>query len=637
MQKLRSIILIFSIFLFQISIAKIPRKARKKFDLAISDLKNRKFDAATAKFEKCISIAPKYIDAHFQLGILYKSYYRIPRKTALHFQAILDIDSNYQNPMIYRILGEIYLHEGQYTKAKNIFVKYLGFTQEPENFKSKTEVYIKHCDFAIENIKNKLKINPQLLSPNINRFQKQYFPSLTADNEQLVYTVRNRIKNEDYEDLYISNFKNGAWTYSESISDNINTPYLNEGTGSISADGKTLVFTRCNQDVNRKSDCDLYISYKEGDEWTLPKNMGNIVNSPYWDSQPSVSADGKMIFFSSKRPGGMGEEDIWAVQADENFNWGHPINLGDIINTKGREVAPFIHPSQTTLYFASDYHPGFGSFDLFFSHKDSVNWLQPQNLGFPINTHLEESSIFITANGKKAYISAEAKTEKNEDAYILYEFEIPKEVGVKNSSSYIKGKITDIENQKPLDAFIEIINLNTKIAESRIKSDKVNGQYLVVLNENTQYALFISKIGYLLTSRTFDFINEKSFNPLNLDFELTPIKKGAKFTLNNIFFKTGEYSLDSKSSSELDRLVNFLNLNSEIKIEISGHTDNVGQKQNNIILSTKRAESVFDYLIEKGIEEKRINFKGYGDTQPNVPNDTEENKKLNRRIECKIL
>ncbi len=366
--------------------------------------------------------------------------------------------------------------------------------------------------------------------------------------------------------------------------------------------------------------------------------MGATINSPYWDSQPTLSPDGKIMYFSSRRPGGYGEEDIWVARADENFHWSNPENAGDLINTPGREVAPFIHPSMSTLYFSSDAHPGFGSFDLFVCYRDSMsNWTVPKNLGYPINTFLEESSIFITADGKKAYFSAEAKTQKNTEGYFLYEFDLPKEAAIQQKSTYAKGTIYDAFSHLPMDANIELINLKTGKIESILKSDKINGEYLVVLNENSSYALFVIKEGYLYKSHTFDFETEKTFDPVTLDVHLEPIKKGALITLNNIFFETGKYKLEKKSFSELDRLINFLNQNQSLIVEISGHTDNVGQKQSNLLLSTKRAESVFDYLIENGITAERIKYKGYGDVQPIAPNDDELNRKLNRRIECKIL
>jgi outer membrane protein OmpA-like peptidoglycan-associated protein len=613
------------------------KKAEKFYIEGEDYLKKRLFDDALKSFEKAIEKDPQFAEPHYQMGLLYKTYLRDISKLKFHYQKVLSINPDFQVSSVFRVLGETYLHEGNYLAAKDLFTKYLSFKNEPQVFVEKTKTYISHCNFAIEQIKNPVKINPKMLPNTVNNHKKQYFPVSTADQQQLVFTIRDNIGFQEYEDIFVSKKINGEWGQPESISDNINTPYLNEGTCSISADGKILVFTVCNEKGKNKTDCDLHISYKEGGVWSKPVSLGENVNSPYWDSQPSLSPDGKTIYFASKRPGGMGEEDIWMVQADVNGRWGVPLNMGDLINTAGREVAPFIHPSMSTLYFASDFHPGFGSFDLFVSYKDSVNWSVPKNLGYPINTHLEESSIFITSDCKKAYFSAEALQEKVKERYFLYEFEVPKEASCQQLSTYAKGTIYDNETKKPIGATIELINLKTKKSESNLSSDPVDGDYLVVLNENSQYGLYVTRPGYLYKSHSFDFENATNFDPLNLDVYLDPIKQGSFITLNNIFFETGKYTLEKKSASELNKLVNFLNQNPDLKVEISGHTDNVGLKSTNLQLSTKRAESVVDYLLENGIDTSKIKFKGYGDAQPVAPNDTEETRKLNRRIECKIL
>ncbi|TAF76396.1 MAG: hypothetical protein EAZ53_03815 [Bacteroidetes bacterium] len=613
------------------------KKAQKLYDEAITKLSQRQFDDATKLFVSATEKDPCFVDAHYQLGILYKQYVRTPEKVKMHFEKILSCNPTYSNPSIKRILGEIYLHEGNYLEAKKYFSDYILNEKEPANYLEKSKILLRNCNFALENKSKKVDIQVNALPNIVNNHRKQYFPVTTADQQSLVFTIRDFIGFQEYEDIFISKKINGVWTQPESISDNINSPNLNEGTCSISADGRVLAFTICGGKSKGDKDCDLYISYKEGEIWGRPYNMGDRVNSPFWDSQPSLSADGKTLYFSSKRKGGMGEEDIWMTQADANGRWSEPINLGDLINTKGREVAPFIHPSQTTLYFSSDYHPGFGSFDLFVSYRDSVNWLEPRNLGYPINTHLEESSIFITSDCKKAYFSGEATSDKIGERYLLYEFDVPKEAGCQNVSTYMKGTVYDAYTKKKISADVEVINLKTGKTESLLTSDAVNGTYLAVLNENTQYGIYTTKPGYLYKSHAFAFENITTFDPINLDIYLEPIRKGSLITLNNIFFGTGKYELEKKSQAELDKLVNFLNQNPTLKVEISGHTDNVGLKANNLNLSTRRAESVFDYLVEKGVEEGRITHKGYGDLQPISPNENEETRKLNRRIECKIL
>jgi OmpA-OmpF porin, OOP family len=620
------------------------KKAEKFFREAEALLQQRQWHLAAEKFKTATEKDPEFLEAHYQLGELYRKLGIVSTNNEetvpfvkYHFLRVIAIDSTGCTPSVYRVLGEIFFREGNYPLAKKYLTKYTSFGYEPKNYLEKTTKYLEQCEFALVNMQKPVNILPQKLPEIVNNHTKQYFPAVTADNQRLIFTVRDRHGMKEYEDIFISLKENNHWTLPVSISDNINTPDLNEGTAAVSANGKVLVFTACGGKSRNDTDCDLYISFQEGRNWTIPINMGSQVNSTSWDSQPSLSPDGKTLFFSSKRKGGYGEEDIWMARADMNGVWGEPINMGDLINTKGREVAPFIHPSMSTLYFASDAHPGFGSFDLFVSYKDSVNWSIPKNLGYPINTHLEESSVFITSDCKKAYFSAEGKEAKDKDRYFLYEFEVPTVSGCKQNSNYAKGTIYDAETKQPIESDIELIDLKNKKMNSFLKSDKFNGEYLVVLTEGSHYGLFVSKPGYLFKSHTFNFENEMTFDPFTLDVYLQPIKKASLITLNNVFFETGKYLLENKSTSELDKLVDFLNQNPTLKVEISGHTDNVGLKSNNLQLSTKRAESVLDYLVENGIDISRIKYKGYGDSQPIAPNDTELNRKMNRRIECRIL
>jgi OOP family OmpA-OmpF porin len=184
---------------------------------------------------------------------------------------------------------------------------------------------------------------------------------------------------------------------------------------------------------------------------------------------------------------------------------------------------------------------------------------------------------------------------------------------------------------------VELVDLKTqKIVES-VKSDSVNGDYLIVLTEGSEYALYVSKPGYLYKSIFFDYKDPQNFNPLSLDVYLDPIKAGKAVVLNNIFFATSSYALEDKSKTELDKIVNFLKLNSKVIIEFGGHTDDVGSDKDNLELSLKRAKSVYEYIINKGIPAARLKYKGYGETKPVVPNDSEEHRQLNRRIEFKIL
>lgn len=620
------------------SLSSTSTKAIKLYKEAEEQLKNRRFDLALEIFHKALSKDPDFKEAHYQVGVLYKMYARDLNKMKYHFERYFILDTIAAAPQVVRVLGETYLHQGHYERSIYYLNKYVQNTKEPIPFLKKAEVLVKNAHWALQHKGDSVKVYRVKLPSQVNRHNKQYFPVTTADEKWLVYTIREQKGSQEYEDIYISEKKDSSWGYSESISENINTPFNNEGTCSISADGKILVFTMCGNKSRNDKDCDLYISYREGSNWGKPQNMGSKINSPYWDSQPSLSPDGKTLYFASKRPGGEGEEDLWVTKTDASGRWETPLNLGDIVNTPGREVAPYVHPSQSTLFFSSDYHPGFGSFDIFLSQKDSLgNWGVPANMGYPINTHLEESSIFISTDCNKAYYSAEFPTEKGNEHYYLYEFSLPTTIRCKEQSTYSKGKVADIETNEPLAASVELIDLATNQVLSIVKSDGVDGSYLIVLNNKRRYALFASKPGYMYESHTFDFDSISTFDPIHLDIYLQKVKKGAVLTLENIFFKSGAYLLESTSLAELQKLILFLDQNPETMVEISGHTDNVGKIQDNITLSTKRAESVVKYLLENGVSKDRIKFAGYGDKYPVAPNDTPDNKRRNRRIECKIL
>jgi outer membrane protein OmpA-like peptidoglycan-associated protein len=250
---------------------------------------------------------------------------------------------------------------------------------------------------------------------------------------------------------------------------------------------------------------------------------------------------------------------------------------------------------------------------------------------------MNDASVFISADSRKGFYSVYERKDMRFNKALLYEFEVPKELQEQMLSTYAKGMVYDAETKQKLGAKVELVDLKTQLVVQSTKSDSLNGDYLMVLTEGSEYALYVSKPGYLFKSIFFDYKDRKNFNPLTLDVYLDPIKAGKSVVLNNIFFATGSYALEDKSKTELDKIVSFLNLNSKVNIEFGGHTDDVGSDKDNLELSLKRAKSVYDYILAKGIPAARLKYKGYGETKPVAPNDSDENRQLNRRIEFKIL
>ena len=391
-----------------------------------------------------------------------------------------------------------------------------------------------------------------------------------------------------------------------------------------------MIFTRC---IPNKG-CDLYYSIKDKSGfWMKPVRFPSPVNTRYWESQPSFAPDSKTLYFTSNRPGGKGGMDIWKTKYLGNGAWAKPVNLGDSINTKGNEMSPFIHFDNKTLYFSSDYFPGMGGFDLFYSKKISdTSWTSPKNLGYPINTTGDEYRLVVDATGERAYFSSQKDTITKQD---IYYFDFPEKLRP-TRTIYVRAKIFNNVDYQPLKAdLVSIINLSTN---DTMYFGKKTDKFVACLPCGGEYALNILKKGWMMESQNFkiDDMND-TVKYYDIEVFLNPILVSEKINLKNTFFNTDSYNIDQKSYVELDKVVDFLNINSNVEIQIAGHTDNVGTYEYNMQLSEKRALAIKNYLIEKGINENRISYVGYGYTKPIANNQTEKGRKLNRRTEIIIL
>ncbi|MDJ1478970.1 OmpA family protein [Cytophagaceae bacterium YF14B1] len=620
----------------------ITPKARLLYEQSQQYILERKFDQAVSALEKAIEREPNYPEAHFRLGNVYElksqveateNYADLSRQ---HYEKAIELKPG--NPSFisaYSILGDYYLRKADYTKAKDYYQKFLDL-KPPKQFQVTMAMQqIANCNFAAEAMQHPLAYKANAMTKELNKFALQYFPVLTADQQTVFFTARKGLDARSDENIYVAYRKGNEWTEPAPLSDRINT-VENEGTCTISADGRTLVFTNCDGRQSFGS-CDLYVSYKIGNEWTEPLNLGNKVNSPFWESQPSLSADGRTLYFTSDRRGGYGKRDIWVSKLGDDGLWGVASNLGTNINTPDDDLSPFIHVNAKTLFFSSKGHIGMGGFDLFSSELEGGKWSFAKNLGYPINNQDDQVSLFVSADGKKGYFAHEERQGRKYISSQLYEFDFPEEIAVKHKSNYLKGIVYDAKTKKSLEAKIELFNLNDGALEAVMKSDRKEGSYLTVLTEGASYGLYVDKEGYLFKSLYFDYSGTKNNEPVVLDIYLQPIEKGAKDILNNLFFETGKWELEGKSKTELDKLMALMKNTKGLRIEISGHTDDVGKDSDNLELSLKRAKSVYDYLINAGVEKNRLTYVGYGETQFAVPNNSEKNRQLNRRIEFKVL
>ncbi|MGE5107782.1 MAG: OmpA family protein, partial [Sphingobacteriales bacterium] len=548
------------------------------------------------------------------------------------FKAALKIDSAY--------FGDFFLPYSISLAGTGAFQKALDavniFLADPQiNDRSrKAGEYRKSCyEFAIEYDKTHNNSNyvfkPINLGDSINTSVSEYFPSLTIDANELVFTRRVKGINEDF---FVATKKNNQWSKAVPLAGNINTE-MNEGAQNISQDGKMLVFTGCNFPGGSGS-CDLYYSTQTPKGWSEPLNFSDPINTEFWESQPCLSPDKRFLYFTARDPSGLGGSDIWISEHLPDGTWKNPVNLGPNINTPGNESCPFIHADNQTLYFTSDALPGYGGSDLFVVRKDSAGkWGKPENLGYPINTIGDEGTLVITADGKTAYYSSDMPDTKG--GLDIYSFELRNDIRP-FKTFWVKGNVYDKKTKAGLPSTVELLDLKTGQNISKLQTDE-SGNYLITLPVGKDYAFNVNRKGYLFYSDNFSLSKNPVDSVYTKDIPLQPIELNANIVLKNIFFDTKKFDLKPESMVELDKVVQLMKDNPNIKILISGHTDNVGKPQDNLVLSNARAKSAINYLLYKGIRIERLQWKGFGSTKPVADNKTEAGRAQNRRTELTVV
>jgi len=620
----------------QTKLSTTSKKAAELYGKADEYLKARNFNKAIEALNDAKQKDSTFGEAYLKLAGLYKVMGNKEASFQNYRQALRLIPFSPALQSEYLNFADLSLKVGHYGLARTYYEKFIQTTPKNARAVQQAQDKLKSIAFAEEAVRNPVSFNPTRLPSPLNNFVLQYFPAITANQKHILFTARNGIRPEHDENLFVSVRREDGWTEPVSISPEINTR-LNEGAGSISGDGKTLVFASCDRPGSFGS-CDLYISYRTGEIWSKPVNLGENINAKGWDSQPCLSADGRTLYFSSVRAGGQGREDIYVTHLQADNTWAVPENLGKMVNTPGNDNSPFIHPSGSTLYFSSDGHLGLGGSDIFkVTLNNNGEWEQPQNLGYPLNTYENESSIFITTDNKTGYYARQQSQAQGGATINLFQFDVPNQWKSKEESTFAQGNVYDAQTKKPLGALVQLYDVTTDKLIQQVQSDQQSGDYTIVLVEGRQYAMYASADKYLLKSLSFDYTTGKDFNSLTLDVYLEPMRAGANVVLNNLFFPTNKYNLDPKSKTELNKLVQFLNLNKSVRIQISGHTDDVGENKSNLELSRKRAQSVIDFLTEQGVSRNRLEAVGYGETKPVQPNTSAENRQLNRRIELSIL
>lgn len=609
-------------------LSSVNKKALKLFEKGQSKAKDRDFDSALDFYSGAVKQDPNFYEAYLRKGSLFNAM-GMEDSVYSNLSKYLSLTTN-PNQAVLNNMALMSFGRGKYNQSSTYLETLLKLIPELRE-KREIQLLIKKLTFAKKEIANERDLDIIPLPQAVNKFSLQYLPSITIDNSTLIYTKRDAIEGD--EDIVISYYKEGSWTEAQSISLKINSP-LNEGASTISADGKLMIFTSCDSRDSFGS-CDLYLSRRTGDVWSKPRNLGKPVNSQYWESQPSLSADGKSIYFSSNRPGGKGGRDLW-VSYFKNEKWSKPENLGDGINTFKDETTPFIHPNGEALYFSSNGHIGLGGFDLIKSVKDSSVWGGVQNLGFPINSYNDEVGLLIAGDGKTAYFAKEEQKNRQIIDSKIVSFTLPQEFRAK-PATYIVGSVVDLETELPLKAKIEIFDLDKNELLFEASSDSLSGNYTMVLPSDKNLASYVKKKGYLFYESNFYSRSNSLVAPDTINIKLKAIAINDFLVLKNIYFDVDSIVPNEKSRPELDNIIELLMENPSIVVEVSGHTDNSGSPAYNFELSKNRASKVVDQLIKSGIPNERLHFKGYGDSKPVQSNDTEVGRQSNRRIEFRVI
>lgn len=608
------------------------KKAIKYLKMAYDAKADRKdLDEIIGLCEKAIVEDPDFADAYKLIGDVSfskKNYKSMKDAYEKGIEKCPDLGA-----IPYYRLGNYAYALKNYKEALKQFKIFQEFGNSPEEIEKDAELKIFRSDLYL----NPVPFNPQPLA-GVCTSDPEYLPYISPDHDFCFFTrrydqtSRNTLTPVSVEKFMVSEKKDGKFDSGEPMPLPFNKGNSNnEGSASISIDDNHLFFTS-----NIKGNFDICFADKVKDnKWGEIQNLGETVNDPkQWDAQPCISPDGRTLYFSSYRDSINLTSDIFKTVRGINYKWTAPIRLSDAINTNGNEKSPFIHPDNKTLYFASDSLPGLGGYDIYMSKQNgSGEWSKPVNLGFPINTENDEVGFFVSTDGKTAYFASNKINGRTN--YDIYQFDLyekcrPEQV------LFLKGELKDENNTVPLAAKIELKNISTK-ETIQIDYDTITGKYASVILFDNDYILTTKKDGYAFNSSYLSRSDTTLEKPFKLDVDLKKIEVGNSYTLNNILFEKNSIILSETSKAMIENFANFLKQNVSVKVQIQGHTDNMGNPKDNQVLSENRAKAVYLYLKESGINPDRISSKGYGESKPLSPNTSEENKAGNRRTEFFIL
>ena len=620
----------------------ISRQAYQLYLEAVRQAQSGRTSEAQKRLQEALRLEPTYEEAWVLLGKIalqnknYDELLQIGQK--MEWQKSLAPSGRAWGQYFQ---AKAYEAQLRYDSAEQVLRRFVitGLEGIPRRIYEEGAQLLEKSTYAARLMKKPVPLKLENLGPNVNSPHDEYLPSLTADGRRLYFTSRrpqpgetpNPLSGGYDEDLYwCEKNENNQWLPAQPLGPPINSDF-NEGSAFFSADGQWAFLTLCNRQDGYGS-CDIYFSELDGHQWLPPKNLGPVINSPAWESHPSLTHDRRRLYFASGRPNGLGGSDIWYSEWKDGA-WQSPVNLGPPINTPGNEYSPMIAADGRTLYFASDYHPGMGGMDLFVSYLSDTGWTTPKNLGYPLNTPGDEQTLCLDASGQVAYVALERP--EGLGKLDIYAFRLWPEVQPQRPASYVRGFVYDSLTKAPVVARIRIINLDTRDTIRALTSNKATGEFVTSLPLRSRYALLAEAPGYLFYSQHFDLRERTQAYELRVPLEKP--RKGSTIQLRNVFFEFDRADLKPESELELMEVLRLLQAHPRWKVEVQGHTDSIGPAEYNQQLSQRRAEAVRQFLIQRGVKAERISARGYGSSRPIASNTTEEGRALNRRTEIVFI
>lgn len=594
------------------------------------------YQVALPFYEKASKFNPDNADLNNKLGVCYlnsNNKFKAYDFLSKAFKINGGIDA-----MIHYNLGRGLQLNAEWDKAISEYNLYLLTTVNDEKRKS-AQKRILECTNGKELSTKPVNVKIENLGPAINSRYPDYTPLISADESVLFFTSRREdtfggetdlLDQEFFEDIYKSEKVNGVWMKAKNMGAPVNTKTHDAGAG-VSPDGHTMFVFK-----GDKNNGDILISKLINGTWTKPEDAGKNINTKFHESAACLSPEGTTLFFVSDKPGGFGGRDIYRSRWDNlRKEWGPTQNLGETINTPYDEEGVFMHPDGRTLYFSSTGDKSIGGYDIFYSTLINETWTTPVTMGIPVNTPDDDVFFEVSASGSHGYYASVRKEGYGEkDIYRVNFLADEKPV---SRMTILKGTIRNSLTKEPLDATIELIDLNKGEHIGVFSTDSKTGKYLVSLPSGKNYGAVAYSKDYLFESQNFDIPDSASYSEVVMDIEMKPLTEGNNIILTNIFFDTDKFQIKNESKDVLDRLVRLMKDYPTLRVEISGHTDNIGSDEYNQRLSENRAKSVTDYMIANGTSKERLTYVGMGKTKPFTTNDTPENRQKNRRIEFKIL